>query len=168
MKCFTDAVGTTWTIAVNVSSLRRVKALCGVMLTDIVTLEPGKRPNTDLLEQLASDPVLLVDVLYALVKPEADQKGISDETFGTAMVGDVLESAVSALLDEVIAFFPSAKRRVMERLVQAGRRFAERQQEALDVLLGAKDLDTELDRALEKSNTSFSGSPGLLVSTPVH
>lgn len=166
MTAITDNNGQTWTLSMNVNTLRRVKALCGVNLTEIVTLEPGKQPDTTLLEQLASDPILLVDVLYAVVKPEADAKGITDEAFGAAMVGDAIDQAVNALLDEVINFFPSPKRKVLSRLIQAGRRFAKKQEEALNQLLENPALDQAIEQALTGSSDSVTNSAESSESTP--
>ena len=77
MKTFTDNTGRTWTLSVTVGTIKRVRALCGVDLANIITMESGKTPNVGLLERLAADPVLLVDVLFAVCKPEADTKGIT-------------------------------------------------------------------------------------------
>ena len=69
MKTFTDNTGRTWTLSVTVGTIKRVRALCSVDLANIITIEAGKAPNVGLLDRLASDPVLLVDVLYAVCKP---------------------------------------------------------------------------------------------------
>ena len=100
MKTFTDNTGRTWTLSVTVGTIKRVRALCGVDLANIITMESGKTPNVGLLERLAADPVLLVDVLFAVCKPEADAKGITDEEFGRAMAGDAIELAATALRRE--------------------------------------------------------------------
>jgi hypothetical protein len=67
--------------------------------------------------------VLLVDVLYAVCKEEADSRNVSDEEFGRSMAGDAIEFATAALLDEIIDFFPEAKRKVFRRILDATRRF---------------------------------------------
>lgn len=95
MKTFTDNTGRVWTLAVNVAAIKRVRALCGVDLTAIVELDKNNNPDTKLLEQLSSDPVLLVDVLYAVCKSECDQKGVTDEEFGMAMAGDACAATKS-------------------------------------------------------------------------
>jgi len=102
MKAFTDSAGRAWEVTVNVGAVRRVRDILGVDLVDVA--------GGDLLDRLADDPVLLVDVLYILVKPQADAKGASDEDFGRAMVGGVLDEAASALMKELLGFFPSAQR----------------------------------------------------------
>ena len=72
MKSFTDNTGRTWTLSVTVGTIKRVRALCNVDLAGVISIESGAQPKVDLLERLGSDPVLLVDVLYAVCKPEAD------------------------------------------------------------------------------------------------
>jgi hypothetical protein len=111
MRSFVDTQSRRWTITVDVGAIRRVRALCGIDLLSIIAFkEETQEANTDLLEKLSSDPVLLVDVLYAICKPDADAQNISDEEFGRALSGDIIEDATHILLDEVVDFFPEAKR----------------------------------------------------------
>ena len=160
MKSFTDNTGRTWTLAVNVGTIKRVRALCDVNLANIITIDSGTTPKVDLLERLGSDPVLLVDVLYAAIKPEADAKGITDEDFGRAMAGDAIEIATTALLDEIIDFFPETKRRVFRKILDATRRFETRGKDVLQALLDDPALDGKIDEALEQLMTSSGNSPG--------
>ena len=159
MKTFTDNTGRTWTLSVTVGTIKRVRALCGVDLANIITMENGKTPNVGLLERLASDPVLLVDVLFAVCKPEADTKGITDEEFGRAMAGDAIELAATALLDEIIDFFPGAKRKVFRKILGASRRFEARSKQALTELLEDPAFDEKIDQALNQLTISSSVSP---------
>ena len=158
MKSFTDNTGRTWTLAVNVGTIKRVRALCDVNLANIITIDSGATPKVDLLERLGNDPVLLVDVLYAAVKPEADTKGISDQEFGQAMSGDAVEMATTALLDEVIDFFPETKRKVFRKILDATRRFEAKSKAALQTLLDDPALDGKIDAALAQLMTSSGNS----------
>ena len=121
MKTFRDNKRRVWTLEVNVAAIKRVRGLCKVDLNSIVEVDSENRPTARLLEQLSSDPVLLVDVLYAICKPDADKQGVTDEEFGEAMAGDAIEQATEALLDEIVDFFPSAKRQVMRKILNAAR-----------------------------------------------
>ena len=49
MKTFTDNTGRTWTLSVTVGTIKRVRALCGVDLANIISIEAGKAPNVGLL-----------------------------------------------------------------------------------------------------------------------
>ena len=159
MKSFTDNTGRTWTLSVTVGTIKRVRALCSVDLAGVIAIESGGQPKVDLLERLGSDPVLLVDVLYAVCKPEADAKGVSDEEFGQAMSGDAIEMATTALLDEVIDFFPETKRKVFRKILDATRRFESRGKKALQMLLDDPALDGKIDAALEQLTTSSGTLP---------
>lgn len=156
MKTFTDNTGRVWTLAVNVAAIKRVRALCGVDLTAIVELDKNNNPDTKLLEQLSSDPVLLVDVLYAVCKAECDQKGVTDEDFGMAMAGDAVEHATSALLDEIIDFFPAPKRLAFQKILSATRRFEEIARKRLDALMADGEFENKMVSALEQL-TDLSG-----------
>lgn len=159
MKSFNDNTGRTWIVNVNVGTIKRVRALCGVDIANIVSVEADGKPKIELLERLATDPVLLVDVLYAICKEEADSKNISDEDFGRAMAGDAIELATAALLDEIIDFFPETKRKVFRKILSATRRFEMKSKKALATLLEDPALDGKIDAALERLTESSSNSP---------
>lgn len=55
MKTFNDNAGRTWTIAVNVDAVKRVRDLLGEDLLDV----------KQILERLTIDPILLCDVVYS-------------------------------------------------------------------------------------------------------
>ena len=157
MKTFTDNTGRVWTLAVNVAAIKRVRALCGVNLSSIVELDKDNNPDTKLIEQLSTDPVLLVDVLYAVCKNECDQKGISDEEFGMAMSGDAIEHATTALLDEIIDFFPEAKRLAFKKILSATRRFEEIARKRLEAIMADGEFEDKMVSALEQL-TGLSGN----------
>ena len=137
MKTFTDNAGRTWTVAINVDCIKRVKSLLGVNLLDAIE---GK-----LLEQFVSDPVLLCDCVYAICKPEADAKDVSDEEFGRAMAGDAIDAATTALLEELVDFFPKGKREV---LAKALAKLKHLEHKAIE-LAGKRLDDPELERRME-------------------
>ena len=159
MKTFRDNKRRVWTLEVNVAAIKRVRGLCKVDLNSIVEVDAENRPTAHLLEQLSSDPVLLVDVLYAICKPEADKLGVSDEDFGESMAGDAIEQATEALLDEIVDFFPSAKRQVMKKILNATRRFEEIARTRLDRILQDEQFEAKLVSSLEQSNISFGTVP---------
>ena len=146
MPTFTDAGGRSWTVDVVVSAVKRVRAILGVDLLDVA--------NGDLLSRLADDPVLLVDVLYVLLKPEADGRGVTDEDFGRALAGDVLDEASAALMKGLLDFFPSALRaRALARMI---RRIEEDEAARSDARTAALSI----------SGASSTSSPDAPASTP--
>ena len=142
MKTFTDNAGRTWTVAVNVDCIKRVKTLLDVNLLDAVE---GK-----LLERFVSDPVLLCDCLYAICKPEAESKNITDEDFGRAMAGDAIDGATTALLEELVDFFPSGKRQVLAKALAKLKTFQTKAVETASRRLDDPKLDQQLESLLKE------------------
>ncbi len=156
MRTFTDALGRSWPLEITVATLKRVRAVAGV---DLLEAAGGT-----LLDRLVADPVLLGDVLYACVKPQADERKITDEDFGRSLAGDAIEHATTALLEEFVAFFPSPRRRVLEKALTklAGWRTAALA--AAEARLDDPDLDRTVLAALR--GASSGNAPASAGSTP--
>jgi hypothetical protein len=107
-------VNRTWSTAISVNAIRRVKELVGINLLEVF--------DGEMLAPLADDPVLLVNTLYAVCKPQADERDVSDEAFGELLVGDTIELAAAALVRGIADFFPKDRRAVLDRLWAATRR----------------------------------------------
>ena len=71
--------------------------------------------DSDLVVRLAEDVILVADCLFAVVKPQADEREVSDTDFGRALSGDVIDQATTALLEELIDFFPKRRRAILRR-----------------------------------------------------
>ncbi len=107
MRTFNDNAGRTWTLAINVDAVRRVRSIVNVDLLEAVE---GK-----LIEKLVGDPILLCDMIYVICKPEADQRSVSDEDFGRSMAGDAIDHATTSLLEELVDFFPKSRRALLTK-----------------------------------------------------
>lgn len=140
MKTFTDCMGRTWTVTINVGTIKRVKTMLGINLLEAIT--------DDLAEKLKNDVCLLVDVLYVICKNEADVKNITDENFGEAMAGDVLENATNAFLDELIDFFPAEKKMILRKAInkvnQAEKKALEMGNKYIENMEIEKQIETKL------------------------
>ena len=159
MKTFTDNAGRTWTITINVDAIKRVRGLLQVNLLEVIE---GK-----LIDRLIGDPVLLCDVLFALVKPEAETKQISDEDFGRAMAGDSIDHATTALLEELVSFFPSPRDRAnLNRVLQATWRVMDKARDAIEKRIDSGEIDRIAERALASAMTSSGDSLESSASTP--
>lgn len=110
MKEFKDEEGRPWQLKVNVASIKRVKDLTGIDLLDSV--------EGEVMQRLVANPIDLCDVLFALVKPQADDKGISDVQFGEGMAGEAIDHATVAFLEELTDFFPEPRRSLLKKAVQ--------------------------------------------------
>jgi hypothetical protein len=158
MRTFTDALGRSWSLEITVATLKRVRAVAGV---DLIEAAGGT-----LLDRLVADPVLLGDVLYACVKPQADERKITDEDFGRSLAGDAIDHATTALLEEFVAFFPSPRRRVLEQALTklAGWRAAALS--AAEARLNDPAIDAAVLAALRQPGRSSGNAPASAGSTP--
>jgi len=177
MRTFSDSAGRTWQLAITVDAVRRVRDLVGVNLARLIEPREAGGPSSasgpsratprggslPLLTDLEDDLLLLVDVIYALVKPQADAQGVSDADFGRALGGEAIAGAHEAFWRELADFFRSLKRQAPARaiekqlaLVEAAMAAAERKIEALDV-----------ERIVEQTDGgSSSSAPASRASTP--
>ena len=152
MRTFQDRAGRTWSVAVNVDAVKRVRSLLSV---DLLELGEGK-----LLEKIAADDVMLVDIIYVLVKPEADTQKVTDVDFGRAMAGDAIDTAWKAFLEELSDFFRSpAKRRVLRKALAKLDVFETKAMDFAEKRLDSLDLERQLDEALNASGSSSTSSP---------
>lgn len=159
MRTFTDNAGRTWTIAINVDAIKRVRGMLDVNLLEIV--------EGTLIERLIRDPVLLCDVVYAVCKPEADEKGINDEEFGRAMAGDAIEHATKALLEELVGFSPSPRDRAnLQRVLETIWRVMDRARDLIETRLESGELDRVVEQALATARVSSGSAPASPASSP--
>ena len=141
MKTFTDNAGRSWNISVTVDAIKRVRSLLDV---DLMEAAAGK-----LIQQLADNPVLLCDVIYCIVKPQADEREITDEDFGKAMAGDAIDQATSAFLEDLVNFFPSRKREMLQKVLVKLKNLEAIAAEVINKRLDSPELETQMRAELE-------------------
>jgi len=152
MRSFKDNQGRQWSVEINVTAIKRVRGLTGEDLMQVI--------EGTLIEKLIRDPVLLCDVVYAICKPEADTRSVSDEEFGKAMAGDAIEAATTAVLEELVGFCPSPRDRAnLGRVLQATRKVMDRARDLVEKKLDSGEMDRLADRLLtEESGEATAGS----------
>ena len=157
MKTFTDNAGRTWTVAIHVAAVKRVRGLLGIDIYGLVD------DSFAALTKLLADPVALVDLLYCLCQEEASARQVSDEDFGRAMGGDAIERATDAFLEELIDFFPDARVRAsLRKVIEAGRKVRDNLLSHAETMIATIDPSREAQRLIDSSGSL----PAQLVSTP--
>ncbi len=159
MRTFKDTAGRTWTLQINVDAIKRVRGLLNV---DLLEIADGK-----LIERLAGDPVLLCDVVFAILKPDADAQQVSDADFGRAMGGDCLEQATTAFLKELADFFPSSKRQVLHLALAKLREVDAKIVALAEKKLSSPALDARINTLLKDFGEPFTSSLESLAVHPV-
>ncbi len=164
MKTFTDTAGRTWTLALTIDAAKRVKSLLDVNLLE---LEAGDPP---LLTRLGTDVILLCDVIFALVKPQADAAGVSDHEFAAALGGDVVLAAQTAFYEELVDFFRKLGRGDMAKAVDAQRRMIDLAVARIETRLDKLDLEAAIETCLPDRQATLgepsTSSPPSSESTP--
>jgi len=158
VQTFTDNAGRTWTLSLTLGAAERVKALVGVDL-----LEPCDAGDPPLLTRLGTEVALLCDVIFALIKPQADGQGVSDEQWAEAMGGDAILAAQQAFYEELTCFFRSLGRRDVVKAAATQQRMIELVITANEERIDAVDPEAEVASIYGDSPTN-SGPPP--VSTP--
>jgi hypothetical protein len=157
MKTFTDTAGRTWTLALTIDAAKRVKSLLDVNLLE---LEAGDPP---LLTRLGTDVILLCDVIFALVKPQADAAGVTDEQFAAALGGETILAAQTAFYEELVDFFRKLGRSDLAKAVDAQRRMIDLAVARIETRIDRLDLEAAVESTLGEPSTS---SPPSSESTP--
>ncbi len=159
MRTFTDSAGRTWTVTLTIDAAKRVRSLLGVNLLE---LDAGDPP---LITRLGTDVILLCDVVFALVKPQADAAAVSDEQFGAALGGDVILAAQTVLYEEMVDFFRKLGRRDLAKAAQAQKRVIDLAVTAVERRIGELDLEAEIEKTLGGLSTS-SPAPSASIPAP--
>lgn len=141
MRNFIDSSGRVWVVDISVATIKRVRSLTGVNLLEVI--------QGELIEQLSSDPILLADCLYAVCQPQAVREGVSDEAFGQALAGDVIDRATTALLEGLIEFFPEPKRRLLEKATAKYRQVQTQALALVEAKLDSPELEAKILKDLE-------------------
>ena len=122
MHTFTDTENRTWELALTIGAVKRTRAELKVNLLDPLgtgAKRSGVKKRPPLLTRLQLDPILLIDVIWVLVRPEADRQGITDEQFAEALGGDAAYEAFQAFMAEWRDFFQRLRRETEARAVEA-------------------------------------------------
>ena len=147
MKTIRDTTGREWTIEINVSAIRRVKAATDVDLTKLV------EPEDTTFKELTSDLFRLFDVVCAVLQPQFDDRNVTAEQFGESLDEATAEQAAMAILEGTIDFFREEKRTLLKRAYSKVTKAANRLREtSFDQAMRAVETD-EFDQVIETAMT---------------
>lgn len=158
MHIFTDNKGRKWDIVLNVNQMKRVRAVLGIDLVNVITLDAKGEVKVDLIDRIANDPCLLVDILCVLTEKQAASLGVSDIQFGESLAGDAIEEATKAFLDELVDFFPGAKRLFLQKAVTLARKYTLEMTSALEKALSDPELEKRVAQSMNLSQSSQESS----------
>lgn len=122
MHTFTDKKTREWSLELDVWLVEQIHKK-----VKEVTIDKLLANKAAGLEELFSDRVLFVRVLWVIVEEQAQKKGVEPESFGRALGGDALEDASEAFLRALADFCPRQQRAVLKALLARGKEITEEQ-----------------------------------------
>jgi hypothetical protein len=108
MHTFKDTKGEQWTVDITIGAVRRVKAATGEDL-----LQPEKGEDADglpLLTRLALDDLLLGEIVFELLRPEMESRGLTEDDLAARCDGTTIAAIQEAFYADLIAFFEARGR----------------------------------------------------------
>lgn len=159
MHLFKDSESTEWQLCLTLGSVKRVRDLLGVDLLNPDHPVKDGAADRPLITCLDTDLLMLCDVIYALCKPQADERGVSDEQFGGRLGGDAILAAHHALFAELADFFRGAGRRDLVTLITKQMAIVEAGITAAENKINQLDTDQLVAQAMSGGEL-FTKSPG--------
>jgi len=147
MSHFTDTANRRWNLSINVGTVKRVREL-----TDVDLLAILDRPQ--MLNELAGDPVRFVDVLFVIIKPQADSLDVTDEQFGETLDGSAIEAATDAFLEALVDFFPGARKATLQKVLRRAKENSDKAEAMLTQALADGTIDQAITDALSTGQPS--------------
>ena len=149
MRTFKDNKGRTWEIALNVWQMKRLRDTLGIDLVNVIGTSADGSVRVDTIDRIASDPCLLVDILWVVCERQAKDAGVADEDFGASLAGDSIEMATRAFLDELVDFFLGARRLYLRKAVDLARKYETENLGLLEKALNSPEFEERLKTSLQ-------------------
>ena len=154
MRQFTDTKERVWDVELNVRQMKRVRDVLGIDLVNVIQAGKDGAVATDTLDRVANDPILLVDILWVLCEGQAKAAGVTDDDFGSSLAGDSVSDATRAFLDELVDFFPGARRLFLKKAVDLARKFETENLGMLEKALASPEFEERLKTSLRPPSAS--------------
>lgn len=150
MHKFKDKTGHEWSIELNIASARRCR--------DFAQADLLGPKLAETLVKLGENAELLLNTIYAIVKPEADKLGLTDEQFAERFTGEVIEAATTALEAEICLFTRSpGVRETLREISTRTRQIVETTAQGVLIKIRSGAMETAVAAELEKLETKAFG-----------
>lgn len=151
MHSFKDKSGRDWNVDITIGAVKRVKAELKIDLMEVL--------NGTLFERIGSDPMLVMDIVWSIVKPD-DSNGTAREAFDKQIGGQQITDASKAFVDELVDFFQSrgpALAAAVSRVDQETKRAVTAIVSLIESPEMAKKLQDAVDQTLASARGVLSG-----------
>lgn len=163
MAKFSDKTGREWPVVVTVGALRRVIDRTGINLHNLFGGESSEGNATELSKVLAN-PIVICDVVYALVAPTAQDRNVTIDAFGELLEGDILTQATEAMTDALCVFFSgqnAVKGKTLRRMLANVHTATDEIWDRAAAIVDKVDARAEANAAFDRALAIF-GEPGTL------
>jgi hypothetical protein len=154
MHEFTDAKERKWSLPLNVAVLRRMRLLAGFDLSDVlpkdITTKEAAKKAANAYGEFLNDDERFASVLYAIVKPQADADGVTQEQFEEGLDGEANQRAIIAF-HGAFTDFSQNPRKTLLRGMKLGLKRAEKRLAKLDAI-----TDAEIEKAIDEAESKQS------------
>lgn len=149
---FKDSNGNVWNLTLTVAALKRCHDLAGI---DVAAKVEG-----GLFDELADDPILLCNVMAAIVRPQMEERGLTDEDFAAGLGGDAIYEATQALIEALVYFFRSRHGGVVAKIAAKRKGLQAMAVKAVDAYIDSGEIEKKVQKVLEEQlGPQFGGVP---------
>lgn len=146
MHSFTDTAGREWQIELTIGAVKQLKV--SELKIDLLKINEGK---PTLLTRLFTDIELGIDVIWELVRKQAEERGLTVIDFVEALGGDAATDAKDAFDQELVDFFRQLRRTQEMRAVEKMRKTITRAIQNATERIERIDVDKFVDEAMAVS-----------------
>jgi len=165
MREFKDCRERTWTVDATVGALKRVRDILGLNLAD--PMAATEADSIAPITRIDLDTILLVDVVYLIVKPQATEQGVKDEEFGAAIDGKALSAARDALMGALIDFFRQRGRTDVVKAIQTQMEIVNRAAAVAEETIASDEMTQILKTKIDQIRNLASLQDPTATGTPV-
>lgn len=165
---FRDAKDRDWLVVLNLAALKRMRLMASFTLEDVIpkeiTSKDAAAKSATAYSDFLNDDIRFSEVLWAIVQPQADAKGITQEQFDEGLAGEANQRAILAFHGAFTDFSQNPRKKFL-RGMQIGLNRMVTRLEAFDKEVTDEKLEKAMDD-LEASKPPAGESPESSALTP--
>lgn len=108
-----------WDVEINLGTVIKIQKTLAIDIMQAFEVDAKGNLKTDVLDQLRTDPALLVNVLFICCEKQAVERKVNEEDFGNLFVaGEMIENATNALLQGILNIQPPKKKEIFTQILE--------------------------------------------------
>jgi len=141
MHKFEDAKGTKWTIQLDTTMTRAIRAELGV---DLLNLDESS------VADLVGNDETLVDVISLICTNQIEREGMDGKDFAGCLIGDALDDACDALINEVVFISSHSRRTIVAKVWQKAKAAESMMTERAVKMLDSGVVEEKVEKAMQE------------------